>query len=107
MRGASSLRSLRPCISRSLSSARGPHSTPYNSLLTAAIVGSTPRYNRCHSTSANDDRRTKLEGADALKWPRIQSDRNAISAAKYLQRYADLIPGEKRDRENVVVRGME
>ncbi|CAG8949065.1 hypothetical protein HYFRA_00002194 [Hymenoscyphus fraxineus] len=106
MRGASSFRSLRPCISRSLSSVRNPHSTPSNSLLTTGIVGSNPRYlNRCHSTSANTERCSKLESAGALKWPRIQSDSNAVSIAKYLERYAELTPGEKRHQENVVVRG--
>lgn len=48
----------------------------------------------------------ELQNADALKYPRIQPDRNAISCADFKKRYAVLNPEESRESDNVTLRGM-
>lgn len=48
----------------------------------------------------------ELQNANALKYPRIQPDRNAISCAEFKKRYAVLNPEESRESDNVTLRGM-
>ncbi|OBT52943.1 lysyl-tRNA synthetase [Pseudogymnoascus sp. 24MN13] len=47
----------------------------------------------------------ELQNANALKYPRIQPDRNAISCAEFKKRYAVLNPEESRESDNVTLRG--
>jgi hypothetical protein len=47
----------------------------------------------------------ELQDAQALKYPRIKPDRNAISCAEFRARYAALSPEESRESDNVTLRG--
>ena len=61
-----------------------------------------------YSTKAltDDEKRIKeLQDAEALKYPRIRPDRNAISCAEFRTRYASLSLKESRDSDTVTLRG--
>lgn len=59
--------------------------------------------------SKHDDIRQRLmelQDAQALIYPRIKPDRNAISSAEFRTRYAALSPEESRESDIVTLRGM-
>ena len=53
-----------------------------------------------------NDRITKLESANALKWPRIQNDVKSLTLTEYNTKYRRLQAGDKLKDETVSVRGM-
>ncbi|TVY42447.1 Lysine--tRNA ligase [Lachnellula subtilissima] len=52
-----------------------------------------------------NDRITKLESANALKWPRVQNDVNALTLTEYNEKYKRLQAGAKLSDETVLIRG--
>ncbi|TVY13853.1 Lysine--tRNA ligase, partial [Lachnellula arida] len=52
-----------------------------------------------------NDRITKLEGANALKWPRIQNDMNSLTLTEYNEKYRRLQAGVELSDETVLIRG--
>jgi len=54
-----------------------------------------------------NDRLTKLEYADALKWPRIQNDVKPMTVKEYATKYGHLAPGSSVKSDAVLVRGMQ
>ncbi|TVY49833.1 Lysine--tRNA ligase, partial [Lachnellula occidentalis] len=52
-----------------------------------------------------NDRITKLEIANALKWPRIQNEVNTLTLSEYNEKYKRLQAGAKLSDETVLVRG--
>jgi len=54
-----------------------------------------------------NDRITKLESANALKWPRIQNDVNGLTLTEYNEKYKRLQAGAKLSDETVLIRGMD
>ncbi len=52
-----------------------------------------------------EQRVSELEQAQALVYPRIQSDPAALSCAEYQRRYNTMVPGEKRLEESARLYG--
>lgn len=63
---------------------------------------------RVYSTTLNGEehkRVKELEDAQALVYPRVKTDINAISCEEFRTRYASLSPSESRDSDLVTLRG--
>lgn len=54
-----------------------------------------------------NDRITKLEDANALKWPRIQNDMNSLTLTEYNKKYQRLQAGVKLSDKTVLIRGTD
>lgn len=52
-----------------------------------------------------NDRITRLEIANALKWPRIQNEMSTLTLSEYNEKYRRLQAGAKLNDETVLVRG--
>jgi lysyl-tRNA synthetase, class II len=118
MNSTTGLRFLRPSLHNDLSSARKAAYLRFFSTSRSLLgMGAAPRKARnlnaigqpihdgIEFRGSIKDRIAELKAAKALKWPRIKSDKDAMTIDAFLRKYADLQPKESRDKDYVLVRG--
>jgi lysyl-tRNA synthetase class 2 len=118
MNSTTGLRFLRPSLHNDLSSARKAAYLRFFSTSRSLLgMGAAPRKPRnlnaigqpIHAgiefRGSIKGRIEELKAAKMLNWPRIKSDKDAMTIDAYLHKYVDLRPKESRDKEYVTVRG--